>query len=387
MYYTFRQQIAHIGRVVLAWALAYAIFGVIRLYGIAELPHIEATGILDLRAFILQLLLAAIITGLLYGSVDIFFDRPGIQRLPYGVILGSKIVLHIFIMLAVLLALLYSRVRFGIISEGYFEAESDTARRLVLNKSFFVFVLFFGVVSTILDFYQQVKHKFGRGVFFDMLLGRYHKPKESDRIFMFIDLKSSVRLAEELGHIRYSNLLQDCFFDLNTQLSRYDAKIYQYVGDQVVLHWSHKDGLRNNNCVHCFFGFIRRLEKRKSYYMQRYGFQPFFKAGAHTGRATVAEVGLLKREIAFHGDTVNTTSRIHDYCNKYQQRLLISRNLYDLVKNDPALEFLYIGDHILKGKHQSMELYGVRLSGNPDTSRPESTSRLSLRRRKPAMPI
>jgi adenylate cyclase len=373
MYHTFQQRLAHVLRAMLAWMFAYAIFGVVRLYGIGELPHVVAVETLDVQAFVLQLLLASVITGLLYGSVDIVLDQPEIQRLPYGVILGIRIALHVLTVLTVLVALIYSRVRIGIISEGYFEPDLSgystpgdsvlSAGRLggiIFNKSFYVFALFFGVVSTILDFYQQVKQKFGRGVFLDMMLGRYHKPKESERIFIFIDLKSSVSLAEQLGHIRYSNLLQDCFFDLNTQLSRYDAKIYQYVGDQVVLHWKLKDGLRNTNCLNLFFGFLDRLEKRKSYYMTRYGLHPFFKAGAHTGQVTVAEVGLLKREIAFHGDTVNTTSRIHDFCNKYQQRILISKNLYDLVSQDPALQFLYIGDHVLKGKHHSMELYGVR---------------------------
>jgi adenylate cyclase len=361
MYYTFRQRLIHVLLAILAWAFAYALFGVIRLYGIAELPHVSEVGTLDMQAFVLQLLLAAIITGLLYGSVDIVLDRPEIQRLPYGVILSTRIILHVLTVVVVLVLLIYSRVRLGIFSEGYFDPEvGGRLSHIVFNKSFHVFFLFFGIVSTIMDFYQQVKQKFGRGVFFDMLFGRYHKPKEAEGIFMFIDLRSSVSLAEQLGHIKYSNLLQDCFFDLNIQLIRFDAKVYQYVGDQVVLHWNLRDGLRKNNCIHCFFGFIDRLEKRKSYYLNRYGLHPYFKAGAHSGRATVAEVGLLKREIAFHGDTVNSTSRIHDYCNKFQQRLIISRNLYDRLSPDANLQFTNIGEHVLKGKYQSMELFGVK---------------------------
>lgn len=361
MYYTFRQRLAHVALAIFAWAIAYALFGIIRLYGIAELPHVTAIGPFDIQDFVMQLLLAAVITGILYGSVDIILDRPGIQRLPYWVILSTKIFLHIVTVFVVLVILIYSRVRLGIVSEGYLDPNvGDRLNRIFFNKSFHVFFLFFGIVSTILDFYQHVKHKFGRGVFFDMLLGRYHKPKESVRIFMFIDLRSSVSIAEQLGHIKYSNLLQDCFFDLNLQLTRYNARVYQYVGDQVVVHWSLKDGMYRSNCINLFFSFVDRLDKRKSYYMNRYGMHPYFKAGAHSGRATVAEVGLLKREIAFHGDTVNSTSRIHDYCNKFQQRLLISRALYDHVSNDPKLHFINIGEHVLKGKYQSMELFGVK---------------------------
>jgi adenylate cyclase len=366
MYYTFQQRLAHVLRAILAWVAAYAFLGVLRLYGIGELPHVESVGMLDVQAFVLQLLLAGIITGFLYGSVDIVMDKPRIQRLPYGVILSSRILMHIFIVLVVLVILVHSRIKLGIISEGYFGPDlPGRLSRIIFNKSFYVFVLYFGVVSTILDFFQQVKQKFGRGVFIDIFLGRYHKPKESERIFMFVDLRSSVSLAEQLGHIQYSNLLQDCFFDLNIQLSRYNAKIYQYVGDQVVLHWNVKDGLYRNRCIHCFYGFIDRLEKRRTYYESRYGVFPFFKTGVHMGTVTVSEVGLLKREIAFHGDTVNTTSRIHDFCNKYQQQMLISQNLRDRLNSDDVLELSYIGDHILKGKHISMELFGVKRAKQP----------------------
>jgi len=77
------------------------------------------------------------------------------------------------------------------------------------------------------------------------------------------------------------------------------------------------------------------------------------------GRVTVAEVGLLKRSVAFHGDTVNTTSRIHDQCNDYQQQLLVSRDLLSRLIDNSDLKYVFVGDEILKGKHHSMELYGI----------------------------
>ena len=35
------------------------------------------------------------------------------------------------------------------------------------------------------------------------------------KILMFLDLKDSTKIAEELGHIEYSKFIQDCFIDLN----------------------------------------------------------------------------------------------------------------------------------------------------------------------------
>ena len=113
MHYTFQQRLAHVLRAILAWTVAYALFGMFRLYGVGELPHVILIEEINLTAFIAQLFLAAVITGVLYGMVDILLDRPKVQRLPYGLILSMRVLSHSVIVLVVLVALLYSRVRAG----------------------------------------------------------------------------------------------------------------------------------------------------------------------------------------------------------------------------------------------------------------------------------
>ena len=43
------------------------------------------------------------------------------------------------------------------------------------------------------------------------MTGYYQKPKEESKIFMFLDLQSSSKIAELLGHEKYSDFIQDCF--------------------------------------------------------------------------------------------------------------------------------------------------------------------------------
>lgn len=357
MRYTLAQKVGHIVRVILAWFGVFILFGFFRFYGTINTDDIaEQLWSSAPRVYLSQIFFAAVITGLLYGIVDLFVDKPKYQRWSFWKLMALKGTLHFFIILITLTSLLLGRVRLGLVEFSDF----DMGITYVLsNKSFQVFVVLFTIMSWFMNAYQQMKQKFGRGVLIEMLLGKYHKPQEADRILMFVDLKSSVQIAEELGHIEYSSLLQDCFFDLNTQITRYKAKIYQYVGDQVVLHWSLEDGLEDSNCIRCFFAFIDRLKERDDHYQEAYGLKPYFKAGGHLGRVTVAEVGVLKRSIAFHGDTVNTTSRIHDQCNDYQQQLLVSRDLLSRLVDKSDLKYVFVGDEILKGKHRSMELYGV----------------------------
>jgi len=365
MKYTFREKVLHILKVILAWILAYAALGFFRFYGMNGTDQPGRLWSTHPWIYFSQMLLAAIITGILYGIVDLLIQKPRYQRWSYWKVLFVKGSLHFVIIVITIAFLTVSRIRLGIIET---EQLPDSYFNVFTNKSFQVFVLFFFVTSWILNAFQEVNQKFGKGVLLEMLIGKYHRPKESDRVFMFIDLKSSVRLAETLGHIRYSYLLQDAYFDLNVVMDQYKAKIYQYVGDQVVLHWNYKDGLTDKNCIRCFFAFMQRIDKRRDYYEKRYGLHPYFKGSCHAGSVTVAEVGIRKRSIAFHGDTVNTTSRLHDQCNNYNQRLLVSRELLELLPDRSELKTVYIGDQVLKGRHSKMEIYGITEVTMPGSS-------------------
>jgi adenylate cyclase len=140
---------------------------------------------------------------------------------------------------------------------------------------------------------------------------------------------------------------------------QFNAEIYQYVGDEVVLTWRSDEGLRNNNCIKFFFAFQKRLQNRKDYYINKYNFLPEFKAGANIGDITVAEVGDFKREIVYHGDTINTASRIQSVCNTFKKSFLISEGL----KNEIEIGGMFNTDLIdtikLKGKEKVISLYNV----------------------------
>ncbi len=70
---------------------------------------------------------------------------------------------------------------------------------------------------------------------------------------MFMDLKSSTSIAEKLGHIKYSSFIRDSFMDINYQLGAFNARVYQYVGDEIVLIWSFKENFKDLQCLDFFF--------------------------------------------------------------------------------------------------------------------------------------
>jgi len=73
---------------------------------------------------------------------------------------------------------------------------------------------------------------------------------------------------------------------------------------------------------------------------------------------TEAEVSKYKKEIAYHGDTINTAARIQGKCNELKQELLISKHLRnDLSGAGILLDKL--GRIALKGKEKDFLLYAV----------------------------
>ncbi len=90
----------------------------------------------------------------------------------------------------------------------------------------------------VINFIIQVNKKFGPGVLVPLLLGQYRNPKEEERAFLFMTLHSSTRIAESLGHFRYSSFIRDCFIDINKVMTNvHDAEVYQYVDDEIVISW------------------------------------------------------------------------------------------------------------------------------------------------------
>ncbi len=227
------------------------------------------------------------------------------------------------------------------------------------SQLFYSILAYFFIVGTLIEIFHEIDRKLGKGILVKFLLGRYYKPKEEKRIFLFMDLKSSTFYAEKLGHFKYSRLIQDCFKDISDAVRVNQADIYQYVGDEVVLTWKIEEGVKKMRCLQVFYDFLDILEKKKEYYQKTYGMIPIFKAGVHSGKVMVAEVGELKSEIAYHGDAINTASRIQGLCNSYESRLLISGDLLiELNKKNEKLDvYTSLGSVVLTGKKMPTELY------------------------------
>ena len=228
-----------------------------------------------------------------------------------------------------------------------------------LNIYFIRFLAHFYLSIIINNFFKGLVRKMGKGNLRNWMFGLLNKPRETTRIFMFIDMKSSTTIAEKLEHKKFSHLVQDVFNDMAV-VGLYKADIYNYLGDGAVITWNVKRGLKNNNFLRAYYAFVHVINKRHRYYARKYGIIPKFKAGVHVGKVMVLQVGQVRRDISYNGDTINTAARIESMCNEYHQDLLISGDLHDMIIDKSPFSFKNISNIKLKGKRKAVDIYQVK---------------------------
>lgn len=95
-------------------------------------------------------------------------------------------------------------------------------------------VLYVALVLGISSLYQTGR-KIGLRALGRLILGYYNQPLEESRLLLFVDLKDSATLAEQLGNLRCSAFIRDFFLDMGAPIAATRGEVYQYVGDEVVV--------------------------------------------------------------------------------------------------------------------------------------------------------
>jgi adenylate cyclase len=227
--------------------------------------------------------------------------------------------------------------------------------------------LVWSFIVAITQLLLQVNSKFGQADFWNIIRGKYNSPTEEKRIFMFLDINSSTTIAEQLGDEAYHALLKDFFADITVPILENKGNIYQYVGDEVVVAWNYKDGKENMNCLKCFFDMKLHIQKKKEKYLQRYGLVPTFKAGIHCGRVIAGEIGIIKRDITYSGDVLNTTSRILSKCGEFNEEVIASSDLLRELYVEKDYITRPLGSIKLKGKEREVLLHAFIPTSNKDS--------------------
>lgn len=331
---------------VLVWTVAKPLFLAIKLWGIEStmLDGVEVPAAL----LFTSVTVTGLIDGLIFGLIDETFDKHYPHApFPKKILLKWLINLITGLILTItLLPLFYSE---NVLNDSHVLFETLVAANIVIIGIYIFLITFLLQFSKVAASWVQTYDL--RQIFSMRKVG-----VEEDRIFMFMDMKSSTLHAETIGAQRYSLLIQDCFRDMNKAVEATGAEIYQYVGDEIIFTWKTNE-LNLRGSLRHYFYIRENLRHRARYYRERYGLVPEFKAGIHHGTVIRTHVGVMRKSLAFHGDTVNTTSRIQSKCNELGRGLLVSSAIIEGIPAQYRAEFE--GTYLLRGKQREVSLFSV----------------------------
>ncbi|MBO0322340.1 adenylate/guanylate cyclase domain-containing protein [Muricauda sp. CAU 1633] len=350
----------------LLFACIWFLFGLI--YGIVEqglLGRIDlypsTRNRYDFKTSLTYASIGGFLMGFLHGWVEVTWLGKKFTKSPLWIKVVIKTLFYLLFIIIFLIVLASS------VNSNRFDLSPlhptviHSVKQFMNSFAFWSVVIYIGFGITIGMLLLEISSFVGSGVFLNFVFGKYHTPKRESRIFMFLDMKSSTTIAEQLGHAKFFELLKAYYADMAIPILETSGEIYQYVGDEIVVTWPEKNGLYANNCIECFFRISKALEKRKADYLKRFNFFPSFKAGYHIGLVTTGEIGILKKEIIYTGDVLNTTARIQAECNNYDVRILLSEQLANQLKKSKLYNFIKMDNLQLRGKRELIQLYALHI--------------------------
>jgi adenylate cyclase len=263
-----------------------------------------------------------IVTSLLIAIPILSFELKGsrlavvrrLRRRPLVVFLACK---ALFYFVAIVGGLLLARQLLSGDVVHYVEADP------VFRKAV-VFSVGMAVVGTL---FFEISGLIGMATLKNLVTGRYVQPKMEQRTFLLIDMKDSTGMAERLGAVRFHELLNHFFRDIADAALECEAEIHKYVGDEAILTWSGEAAMADGLSLACPFVARDCIAARREQYLATFGAVPEFRAALHCGEIVAGEIGDVRREIAYVGDTLNVAARLLDAAKTLKRDILVSADL------------------------------------------------------------
>lgn len=300
--------------------------------------------------------LAGLLVGMLISWLELYFFSRGAKKLRFITLLGLRTIIYLMLITIIIfnVVVISRMVRF---QANYLEVvQSADFKQYIYQGNFSVAVIYSLIFAFSINFVRMISRKMGQGMLISYISGTYYQPVREQRIVMFMDVEDSKKIAKNIGPLAFHQFLQTFFYDLTVPVVTNNGKIYEYVEDLMVVTWAMKKGLAAASCLKTYFAIKDTIAANKTRYQARYGFVPRVKAGIHTGPVVRAEIGEIKTQIVFHGDTMNTTARILGKCHQLGLGLVASEELLGLVELPAGYAVKSVGEIDLRGKEKALGL-------------------------------
>lgn len=353
-----RLKLGRLAIIVIAWQV-FAVYNVAfeNLF-LSNFPGIFDSGVLQdytLMDSLITALIICLVIGPVVGCMEVFVFEKRLARHRFSRVVLVRSLFYVFVLLCmtILTSLVYNTTSSG--ESPLSPHVLGEVREFVTSGSLWYVLMPWSVVMFLTLAVVQVSNIFGPGILPRFIAGRYFHPTEEFRVFMFLDVKSSTTLAEKMGNMTYFRFISQFIEDVAAPIYEHNGEIYKYVGDELIISWTRPYA---NSCIPCFHAVEDVIASLSERYRDTYGHIPAFKAGAHCGPVIVGEIGVLKKEIMYSGDVLNTAARIQAQCNEYDHSLLVSEAVLAL-HDDTRYQTREFEPLRLRGKLTPTRILGV----------------------------
>lgn len=189
-------------------------------------------------------------------------------------------------------------------------------------------------------------------------------PRKFENVsILFTDFQEFTRISSSLSPEKLVTELNECFRIFDQICGKYKIEKIKTIGDAYMaaggLPVYTPDSVKNT-----VLAALEMAEFMRNRYAEKSaaGDTTFeMRAGVHTGPVVAGIVGVRKFQYDIWGDTVNTASRIEG--SGEAGKVNISRQTYELIKDDRMFQFEHRGELMVKGKGCT-EMYFVSVHQN-----------------------
>ncbi|GGB51300.1 hypothetical protein GCM10011505_35470 [Tistrella bauzanensis] len=329
--------------------------------------------------FRLRLLLMVVLIGVLDGGLYSFSYGVGFETQARGIISGLLIALPIglwetwisqmafgrfvrrqraVITVAISSLIYLSAILFGIHTGAVMFHDDEAADGLmgVFSDESFAFAI---AISLLMNMVFQLRRMMGPDVLMQFLTGRYHHPREEERAILFLDIRGSTAIAEQIGAIRFLDFLNRFYADLSEPILETGGQIYRYVGDEIIVTWDLDKVARTGGCFRLLQLAEAVIAERSLQYQQVFGAVPRWRAGLHCGVVAVGELGDIRQEIVLLGDAVNVTARLVDHARDTGEDAVASADLVERMAAAPLMPMRLLGAVDIRGRREPLRVYAL----------------------------
>lgn len=160
---------------------------------------------------------------------------------------------------------------------------------------------------------------------------------------LFSDIRHFTSLAEELPPEEVLKLLNEYFTEMIEVIFNYGGTLDKFIGDGMMVEFGAPldDKLQELHAVLAAIHMQLHLDQLCDKWEKEGRKRLSMGIGIHTGLAVIGNIGSeLRMEYTAIGDTVNVASRLERYTKKIEKPIIISKTVYEKVKDHFIVEDL-----------------------------------------------